>query len=229
MVTRTHWIALLAALTGCAGKLDEVVREQAAKDFLCSPKDIDVYDQRSDNYVRDYMATGCGRSAHYQAACSMVDACVAYQPDKLGKDAAASEALTAGIDAIPQPSERVEEIAVAEDGTVTVTNSGAAPPPPPKTPLVAAKEAEVGGAAASTIEVTLRNSCPESVMLWFGPTPGTGEGRLMGLGSTNTATVRVKQGEQLWLLDRERNGTAGITVDASMREVEAGCGGLSAR
>lgn len=219
-------VIVAVSLTGCAGKLVDVVRAQAAKDLNCPESEVDVYDQRSDNYVRDYTVTGCGRSAHYQAACSMVEACVAYRPDKLGKDAAASESLTAGLDAVPQ--ETVEEVVVAEDGTVTVNRSGP-PAPEPKTPLQVAEAVEVSDVNAPMMSVTLRNVCPETVTLWFGPTPNAGEGRLMTLGSTNMATVRVKQGEQLWLLDRARGGTAGVQVDAGMSEVEIGCGGLSTR
>jgi hypothetical protein len=188
-----------------------------------------VFDQRSDNYVRDYSVSGCGQTAHYQAACDMVESCVAYRPDKLGKDAAGSVALTAGLDAVPG-GESVEEVAVAEDGTVTVTRTG--PPvaaPETRTPLAVAEAAEVTTAAEPMVTLTLRNTCTETVTLWFGATPGAGEGRMMTLGSTNMSTVRVKQGEQLWLLDRAQSGTAGIAVDASMREVDAGCGGLSAR
>jgi len=226
---RMHWLVILAASTGCAGKLEEVVREQAAKDLHCPAADVEVLDQRSDNYVRDYSVSGCGQTAHYQAACSMVDSCVAYRPDKLGKDAAASEALTAGIDAVPV-GESVEEVAVAEDGTVTVTKTGPpAPAPETKTPLAVAEAVEGSTAAEPLVTLTLRNTCTETVTLWFGPTPGAGEGRMMTLGSTNMATVRVKQGEQMWLLDRAQTGTAGIAVDASMHEVDAGCGGLSAR
>jgi hypothetical protein len=147
-VMRMHWLVVVAALTGCAGKLEEVVREQAAKDLRCPAAEVEVFDQRSDNYVRDYSVSGCGQTAHYQAACSMVESCVAYRPDKLGKDAAGSEALTAGIDAVPG-GESVEEVAVAEDGTVTVTQTGPpAPAPETKTPLAVAEAAEVTTAAS---------------------------------------------------------------------------------
>jgi hypothetical protein len=226
---RTRWIIVAVALTGCAGKLEEVVRLQAAKDLNCPVGEVDVVDQRSDNYVRDYSVSGCGQTAHYQAACSMVESCVAYQPAKIGKDAAASEALTAGIDAVPG-SESVEEVVIAADGTMTVNRSGpAAAPPPAKTPLELAQEAEAAQANEPLLSVTLRNTCSETVTLWFGPTPGSGVGHMMTLASTNMATVRVRPGEQLWVLDREHNGTAGVAVDASMREVDVGCAGLTAR
>lgn len=227
-VLRMHWIAVLAVLTGCAGQLDEVVRLQAAKDLNCPVDKVDVVDLRSDNYVRDYSVSACGQTEHYQAACSMVEACVAYRPDKIGKDAAASMALTAGVDALPRES--VEEVVVAQDGTVTVNRSGpAAEAPPAKTPLEVAEAVEANQAGYALLAVTLRNTCPETVTLWFGATPGTGAGHMMTLASTNMATVRVPEGEQVWVLDRAHNGTAGVAIDASMREVDVGCAGLTAR
>ena len=53
---RTHWVVVVAALAGagCAGKLEDVVRLQASQDLACPARDVEVYDRRSDNYVRDF-------------------------------------------------------------------------------------------------------------------------------------------------------------------------------
>jgi hypothetical protein len=230
MSMRTHRVVILVAATllagGCAGKLEEVVRAQAARDLRCPEADIDVHDRRSDNYVRDYTVNGCGQTAHYQAACNMTDTCVAYRPDMLGKDAAASEALTAGVDAVPESEPAEEPPVVPGEWTVVETVRPKPPPAPPAT--VQEVDAAVTTTAPPAV-VTLRNVCPETISLFIGEAPESGEGRMMSLASTNMTQLRVPPGTKLWLLDRDQRGLTGVTLEASMHEVDADCSGLSAR
>lgn len=223
MSMRTHWVVVVAVVagSGCAGKLEDVVRLQAARDLECPAADVEVYDRRSDNYVRDFTVVACGKTAHYQAACNMVETCVAYQPRASGMDAAASESLTAGVDAVG-PAEPPEE----KPGEWTVVETVRPKPPPPPEPVTIVEVAP--SSSEPRIAVELHNTCGETISLFMGEDPA-GSGQRMSLASTNMTTLQVPAGTKLWLLDRSGSGTAGVTLEASMRAVEASCEGLSAR
>lgn len=218
---RTHWVVVVAALAGagCAGKLEDVVRLQASQDLACPARDVEVYDRRSDNYVRDFTVVGCGKTAHYQAACNMVESCVAYQP-RTNVDAAASESLTAGVDAVT-PAEPVED----KPGEWTVVETVRPKPPPAPEPVTIV---EVSPGPGQRIAVELHNTCGETISLFLGDDPA-GSGQHMTLGSTNMTTLQVPAGTKLWLVDGSGSGTAGVTLESSMRAVDATCSGLSAR
>lgn len=223
---RTQGLIVIATLAafGCAGKLSEVVRLQAARDLECPADQVEVFDRRSDNYVRDYTVVACGKTAHYQAACNMTETCVAYQPRQTGQDAAASEALTAGVDAVPtsEPEAPPEEVPGQWNVVETVR-----PKPPPAPPPATVIEFDAGP-PGSQITVELHNTCGETVALFLGEDP-KGSGQRMSLASTNMTTLRAAPGTKLWLLDRDGNGAAGVTMAPGMRAVEASCAGLSAR
>src|SRR5687768_8186369 len=99
-------VMALVTASACAGKLDGIVRSQAALDLACPEDQVQISDLRSDNYVRDFSVSGCGRSAHYQAACSMVGSCTAYRAGEIAADSLpASDALTVGTDDLqPAPA-----------------------------------------------------------------------------------------------------------------------------
>jgi hypothetical protein len=225
-------LAALAALStvACAGGLEGAVRTQAAMDLACPEGQMTVRDQRSDNYVRDFEVHGCGKRARYQAACSMVGTCTAYQSKELGEHPqASSDAVTAGVEDL-QPAPPL--VVVMPDGNTVVAE--VVPPPAPE----AAPAVEPAVASASPVvpsgearPVTLRNACPRTVSLFVGPQPGAEGGRYMTLGSNSSISPRLQAGEQLWLLDEKQGGTASVSISDGTREVEIAesCGGLTAR
>lgn len=213
---------LLCALTGCAGKLDDVVRVQAAQDLKCPADEVSVRDLRSRNYARDYTVTGCGQEVHYQAACNMVGSCVAYQPRDLARDETgviASGALTAGSDdlAPAEPGLATPGEAVGADGAVAEAAVGA--------------DGAVAEPTGEPRSVQLRNECEHTVALFVGSRPRQDTGRYMTLGSMNTVTLSVRAGEPVWLLDEKGAGVTSVAVDRGSSEIVVadGCSGLSAR
>jgi hypothetical protein len=214
-------VVLALGLLGCAGSLEDVVRLQAAHDLRCPEDQVAVRDLRSRNYVRDYEVQACGRAAHYQAACSMVGSCVAYEPRDVEEDARTASGRTYRTEEVHggDPSMGVEYTQVVER---PVAEPAAAPAPAPVV---------VAPPGPDALELTLRNACTATVTVFVGEAPNQGGGRYMTLASTNMTTLRVRPEEKVWLVDASGHGLAGVTVDASMRELEVspGCTGLSAR
>lgn len=232
-------VAVLLACS-CASALEETVRRQAAVDMRCPEGQVAVRDLRSDNYVRDFDVQACGKQAHYQAACSMVGSCTAYQSRELGAHPLpGSDALTAGVEDLHPPapvnpptivmagaSEPIPMVPVVEaepeptltPGTVTVVNT------------VETRSAG-GGAVGGEQVVTLRSACPRTVTLFVGAQPGAEDGVYMTLGAGSSIAPKLATGASLWLLDGKQAGVASVSIDASMREVAIAenCGGLAAR
>lgn len=240
------------SLAGCAGALEDTVRRQAAVDMSCPEGQVAVRDLRSGNYVRDFSVSACGRQAHYQAACSMVGSCTAYQSRELGEHPlAGSQALTAGV----------EDLQAAPVNPPTIVMAGASEAVPmvpvveeaaPVVPVVAAPTvagengaSEVAGSSVTVVNsvathgvaagegatVTLRSACPRTVTLFVGSQPGAEEGLYMTLGAGSSIAPKLATGSSLWLLDARQAGLASVSIDASTREISIAenCSGLAAR
>ncbi|MBK9758200.1 MAG: hypothetical protein IPO88_32730 [Nannocystis sp.] len=245
-------VAWALSLAGCASALEETVRRQAAVDMSCPEGQVAVRDLRSDNYVRDFSVSACGKQAHYQAACSMVGSCTAYQSRELGEHPlAGSQALTAGV----------EDLQAAPVNPPTIVMAGASEAVPmvpvveaaPVVPVVAAPTvagengasevvagssvtvvnsvATHGVAAGEGATVTLRSACPRTVTLFVGSQPGAEDGLYMTLGAGSSIAPKLATGTSLWLLDARRAGLASVSIDASTREIAIAenCSGLAAR
>lgn len=238
-------LALLVAATACAGKLDGIVRSQAALDLACPEDQVQISDLRSDNYVRDFSVSGCGRQAHYQAACSMVGSCTAYRAGEIAAESLpASDALTVGADDLqpaPTPAPAEEPAPEVQVGTTTMV----AEAPPAEEPKLEVSESVTSTVVAATPEpspapapklgapqtVTMRNDCPRTVTIFVGIKPGEGGGRYMTLGSTSMIGPTLRSGESVWLLDSKQAGLTSVSVAESTREivVAESCSGLAAR
>lgn len=247
--------ALALSLAGCASALEETVRRQAAVDMSCPEGQVAVRDLRSDNYVRDFSVSACGKQAHYQAACSMVGSCTAYQSRELGEHPlAGSQALTAGVEDLQAAPVNPPTIVMAGASEalpmVPVVEASEAAPVVPvvATPTVAGENgasevvagssvtvvnsvATHGVAAGEGATVTLRSACPRTVTLFVGSQPGAEDGLYMTLGAGSSIAPRLATGTSLWLLDARQAGLASVSIDASTREVAIAenCSGLAAR
>lgn len=213
------------ALTGCGSQLAGVVRSQAAVDLGCPEDQVEVTDLRSGNSVRDFNVTGCGRQEHYQAACNLTGGCQAYRPGEAARDPVpASEALTAGADDL-RPA----------DGATTVFEDASTPAAegdeePKKVVGTPSDPGATGLPPTEERTVTIRNNCSRRVVLYVGKQPGE-DGRYMTLGSTNMISPRLRQGEQVWLLDEREASLASVSIAGSTHDIEIAetCAGLSAR
>jgi len=167
--------------------------------------------------VRNYAVTACGRERDYQAACNSLGTCVAYPVGEQDAASPGSADLWADRDgpelaaAQPEPEEASAVSQVSAEPEVPAVGSG-----------------EPQGEARA---VTLRNECERTVALFIGEDPATGAGRYTSLGSTNTATLRLRPGEPVWLLDAKGAGLTSIGAAGSIEEIAVlpGCEGFSAR
>jgi len=239
------------SLAGCAGALEDTVRRQAAVDMFCPEGQVAVRDLRSGNYVRDFSVSACGRQAHYQAACSMVGSCTAYQSRELGEHPlAGSQALTAGVEDLqPAPvnpptivmagaSEAVPMVPVVEEAApvAVARDDGASEVVAGSSVTVVTSVAThtgagAGAGASGDATVTLRSACPRTVTLFVGSQPGAEDGLYMTLGAGSSIAPRLATGSSLWLLDARQAGLASVSIDASTREISIAenCSGLVAR
>ncbi len=247
-----HVLALLGLVgvgPACAGRLVDVIRVQAAGDLSCPEEQVIV---RGRAGGPGYAVTACGRERSYQTACNSLGTCVAYPVGEQAGSSGATgrEDLWADRAAQPEPAADVPELDVplvagatadlsavaralgtsdgpgASDGPGTSDGPGASDGPGTSDGPAAAVAGPLGEARA----VTLRNDCERTVALFIGEDPASGAGRYTSLGSMNTATMRLRPGEPVWLLDAKGVGLTSIGVDGDTREIAvlAGCGGLSA-
>lgn len=81
------------------------------------------------------------------------------------------------------------------------------------------------------VSVTLRNTCSETVKVFFGDKPKFGSGRYSSLSSNSSTSHSFMPGDMFWIVDDSQNGVSSVTIGESTRtvEVQNGCTGLSAR
>ena len=233
-----HVLALLGLVgvgPACAGRLVDVIRVQAAGDLSCPEEQVIV---RGRAGGPGYAVTACGRERSYQTACNSLGTCVAYPVGEQARSSGATgrEDLWAEPAAQPEPAADVPgSDAPAVDGSTVdlsavaraLASDGPASDVAAEVDVPAATEVPLGEARA----VTLRNDCERTVALFIGEEPASGAGRYTSLGSMNTATIQLRPGEPVWLLDAKGAGLTSIGVDGDIREIAVveGCGGLSAR
>ena len=228
----------------CGGRVEAVVRTQAALDLSCPESQVTVRDRRSRTEMRDYAVAGCGRERSYQAACNSLGTCVAYAVgDRAGggggsqghdlwadkvDQAAAPEAAPAAAAGSELPGVAgaadvsADAAALAADAAALAADAAA---------LAAAVPVVVKAPLGEVREVTLRNDCERTVALFIGEDPVVGAGRYSSLGSTNMSTLKLRQGEAVWLLDPKGAGLTSIVPGPETRElaVLAGCAKFLAR
>jgi len=233
-----HILAVLGLAgvgAACAGRLQDVIRAQAAGDLGCPEEQVIV---RGRAGGPSYAVTACGRERSYQTACNSLGTCVAYPVGEQARSSGATgrEDLWAEPAAQPEPAADVPgSDAPAVDGSTVdlsavaraLASDGPASDVAAEVDVPAATEVPLGEARA----VTLRNDCERTVALFIGEEPASGAGRYTSLGSMNTATIQLRPGEPVWLLDAKGAGLTSIGVDGDIREIAVveGCGGLSAR
>lgn len=104
----------------------------------------------------------------------------------------------------------------ATAGVPGSTSTGSSPAAGQNSAETEAKEAS----APTTVSVTLRNGCSETVKLFFGDKPKFGSGRYSSLSSNSRTNQTFKPGDQLWIVDDGQNGVESVKVEAGMQEIE---------
>jgi len=209
MSHRHLFLGLLAAslLSGCAGRLETTVRKRAVTDLDCPDDQVTVERDTTGAMSGRYNAQGCDRQETYVGRCNLFGMCVAQRPSEIPAPAPASS--SAHADNAP-PRE-------------------AAGHPGPATQPAAAKPA--APAAPSVVSITLRNTCPNTVKIFFGDKPKFGSGTYSSMSSNSSTSKSMRPGDMIWIVDDSQNGLSSATVSASTRKVEitSSCTGLTAR
>jgi len=96
----------------------------------------------------------------------------------------------------------------------------------PSTPEPAADSAP---APPRPVSVTLRNTCSETVKIFFGDKPKFGSGTYSSLSSNSSTSHSFMPGDMFWIVDDSQNGVSSFTVADGTRkiEVQSGCTSLS--
>jgi len=78
------------------------------------------------------------------------------------------------------------------------------------------------------VSVTLRNSCRDTVKVFYGNKPKFGSGTYSTLSSNSVSSKQFRPGDMVWIVDDSENGIASATVDDRTRsiEVDSSCTGF---
>jgi hypothetical protein len=205
-------LASTSLLPACAGRLETTVRKRAAGDFQCTPEQVQVEATNAGTMSGNYMARGCGQESEYYARCGLVGICSASQP---GADVYAS---SGGSD--------------PGYGGGYGGGGSSAPPPSFDSPSSGGSEpAPSQPAAPSVVRISLRNTCSQTVKLFFGDKPKFGSGTYTTIGSNTITSYSMKPGDMLWIVDDSQNGISSVTASPGTNTVEItqSCTGFSVR
>lgn len=157
---------------GCAGRIDETIREQAAKEWTCEGSTLEVKQTDGGKTGGKYQVSGCGKSDEYEARCFLM-MCSAQSRTA----AAAAQA------------KREQERAEYEQQMAARREREAAEPPSAAAPDSGPKHESV----------SLLNKCNETVLLWRGTRGGSGQ--TDRLGKRHKTNMSGNTGDKLWIVD----------------------------
>jgi hypothetical protein len=123
-------------------------------------------------------------------------------------------------------------------GTPPAAGAPAAGAPAAASPGAATPTAPTGAASESStpttpssVSVTIKNSCGETVKVFFGDKPKFGSGTYSSASENSRSNHSFSPGDQFWIVDDSQNGVANVAVTESTREIEivGSCDRLAAR
>lgn len=203
-------LASTSLLPACAGRLETTVRKRAAGDFQCAPEQVEVETASAGAMSGSYMARGCGQESEYYARCGLIGICSASQPG-----------------AQPTYASTGSDPSYGGGG-----GGGSAPPPSFDSPSSSGSDPAASQPTGPTIvSITLRNTCSQTVNLFFGDKPKFGSGTYTNMSSNSSTSKSMQPGEMIWIVDESQNGISSATIAAGMSTVEitGDCGGFSTR
>lgn len=124
-----------------------------------------------------------------------------------------SSAAPANGESSSAPTAPKQNTALTSAPTPEPTTEAAAPEPP------------------RPVSVTLRNTCSETVKIFFGDKPKFGSGTYSSLSSNSSTSHSFMPGDMFWIVDESQNGVSSVTIADNTRTVEvgSGCASLNAR
>ncbi len=126
------------------------------------------------------------------------------------------------------PSTTAPTAAETGNGTEPTTSAAGEPAVAAGSPSAAEP---VAAAPQGPVSVTLRNSCKQTVKVFFGDKPKFGSGTYSSLSSNSVTSHTFAVGDMMWIVDDAENGLSSTSVSANTREIEVldGCSGLRVR
>lgn len=109
---------------------------------------------------------------------------------------------------------------MAQPGAATPGATPVAASSPASTSPSDSPKADEKPAAPSTVSVTLRNGCSNTVKVFFGDKPKFGSGRYSSLSGNSRTNQSFEPGDMIWIVDDGQNGIDSVTVEAGTREIE---------
>ncbi|MCX4246058.1 hypothetical protein [Paraliomyxa miuraensis] len=201
-------LASTSLLPACAGRLETTVRKRAAGDFACTQDQVQVETTQYSGMSGTYVARGCGQESEYVSRCGLIGICMASQPGP-APTYASNDGQSHGGGGDPHGG---------GGGSYDSPSSGSDPgPSQPAGPTI--------------VSITLRNTCSQTVKLFFGDKPKFGSGTYSSLGSNTSTSYSKQAGDMIWIVDDGQNGISSVTIEGGMRTVEinSDCGSFSAR
>jgi len=85
--------------------------------------------------------------------------------------------------------------------------------------------------APSVGSVSLKNTCPQTVKLFFGDKPKYGSGRYTSLSANTITSESMRAGDMIWIVDDSQNGLSSFSASGTSQRVEinSNCTGFIAR
>lgn len=198
-------------LSACAGRLETTVRKRASGDFQCAAEQVEVETTSAGAMSGNYKARGCGQESEYYARCGLIGICSASQPG-----------------AAPAYASSGSDPGYGGGGG----GGGSASPPSFDSPSSSGSDPGASQPAApSVVSITLRNTCGQTVDLFFGEKPKFGSGTYSNMSSNSSTSKSMRPGEMIWIVDESQNGISSVTIEAGTGTVEitGDCSGFSVR
>jgi len=90
-------------------------------------------------------------------------------------------------------------------------------------------KADAPPAGPSTVSVTIKSDCKDTVKVFYGKKPKFGSGRYSTVSSNSRSSHTFKPGEMFWIVDDSQAGVSSVTIEDGTKEVSVGCDKLAAR
>ena len=219
MRARSLFLLSLLSLAGCVGlfKKQELAVDYAAEAMTCEAGQLETQQVESKLYRGTFVVKGCGQEESVVVQCSMTAPCYTLSHEEW--TARQQPVAPAGNYGYGQPSSAESASQIGPlDGSPS--SGGAAPSSSP------------APAPQSTyVSATLRNTCPNTVKLFFGDKPKYGSGTSSSLGANTSRSVSGNTGDMIWITDDSGNGISSISLSPSVRTIEitGSCSGFTAR
>lgn len=107
----------------------------------------------------------------------------------------------------------------------------AAAPEDSSAPADTTPPAEAAPAPPKPVSVTLRNTCGETVKVFYGDKPKFGSGTYSSMSSNSSTSHSFMPGDMFWIVDDGQNGVSNVTIAEGTRtvEIQDGCTSMTSR